>query len=442
MTAARLTRAGLAVALTVSLIVAIAVLLRGPVSNRTHVVAYFANSNGLFVGDEVRILGVPVGRVDKIEPELKQVKISFWYNDEYEVPADATAAILSPSLVTSRAIQRTPAYTGGPTLQTEAVIPQDRTAVPDDFRTQLQMRTDTLKPTGPGGVSTFGALVNTAADNLRGQGTNIRDMIIKLSQSLSALGDHSGDIFATVKNLSMLVSALHESADLMEQLNQNLAATTALIANEPNEVGQATTDLHGAVGDVTSFVADNREPLGTTTDRLSSISTALVQSMDDIKQALHVAPTAFQNVNNIFEPAHGSAVGTIAVNQFSNPITFLCGAIQAASRLGAEQASKLCVQYLAPIIKNRQYNFPPLGFNFVVGPKARPNEVTYSEDWLRPDYVPPALPPSETSTATAPSIQPALPPSGAPLAAEAPDAAVATNPADGLPGMMVPGGGS
>jgi phospholipid/cholesterol/gamma-HCH transport system substrate-binding protein len=445
MTAARLTRAGLAVALTVSLIIGIAVLLRGPVSNRAHVVAYFANSNGLFVGDEVRILGVPVGKVDKIEPQLKQVKISFWYNDKYEVPADATAAILSPSLVTSRAIQLTPAYTGGPTLQNKAVIPQDRTAVPvewDDFRTQLEKLTESMQPTQPGGVSTFGALVNTAADNLRGQGTNIRDMVIKLSQSLSALGDHSGDIFATVKNLSILVSALHESADLMEQLNQNLAATTALIANDPNEVGQAMTDLHGAVGDVTSFVADNREPLGTTTDRLASISTALVQSMDDIKQALHVAPTAFQNFANIFEPAHGSAVGTIAVNQFSNPITFLCGAIQAASRLGAEQASKLCVQYLAPIIKNRQYNFPPLGFNFVVGPKARPNEVTYSEDWLRPDYVPPAPPPPETSTATAPSIQPALPPFGAPLAAEAPDAAVATNPADGLPGMMVPGGGS
>jgi len=445
MTAARLTRSGLAIALTVSLIVGIAVLLRGPGSNRTHVVAYFANSNGLFIGDEVRILGVPVGKVDKIEPQLKQVKISFWYNDEYEVPADATAAILSPSLVTSRAIQLTPAYTGGPTLQNKAVIPQDRTAVPvewDDFRTQLEKLTESMQPTQPGGVSTFGALVNTAADNLRGQGTNFRDMVIKLSQSLSALGDHSGDIFATVKNLSILVSALHESADLMEQLNQNLAATTALIANDPNEVGQAMTDLHGAVGDVTSFVADNREPLGTTTDRLTSISTALVQSMDDIKQALHVAPTAFQNFANIFEPAHGSAVGTIAVTQFSNPITLLCGAIQAASRLGAEQASKLCVQYLAPIIKNRQYNFPPLGFNFVVGPKARPNEVTYSEDWLRPDYVPPAPPPSETSTATAPSIQPALAPSGAPLAAEAPDAAVATNPADGLPGMMVPGGGS
>ena len=83
--------------------------------------------------------------------------------------------------------------------------------------------------------------------------------------------------------------------------------------------------------------------------------------------------------------------GAYAFNNFADPITFLCGAIQAASRLGAEQSAKLCVQYLAPIVKNRQYNFPPLGENLVVGATARPNEVTYSEDWMRPDYVPPRL---------------------------------------------------
>ncbi len=75
---------------------------------RTHLVAYFDNSNGIFVGDEVRIVGVPVGEIDEIEPQPMQVKISFWLDDQYKVPADAKAVILSPSLVTSRAIQLTP----------------------------------------------------------------------------------------------------------------------------------------------------------------------------------------------------------------------------------------------------------------------------------------------------------------------------------------------
>ena len=92
---------------------------------------------------------------------------------------------------------------------------------------------------------------------------------------------------------------------------------------------------------------------------------------------------------NIYQPAQGALTGALAMNNFANPLQFICGAIQAASRLGAEQSAKLCVQYLAPIIKNRQFNFPPLGQNLFVGAQARPNEVTYSEDWLRPDYIPP-----------------------------------------------------
>jgi phospholipid/cholesterol/gamma-HCH transport system substrate-binding protein len=141
----------------------------------------------------------------------------------------------------------------------------------------------------------------------------------------------------------------------------------------------------------------------------------------------------FQNFINIYQPAQGTLSGALVVNNFANPISFLCGAVQAASRLGAEQSAKLCAQYLAPIIKNRQYNFPPLGENLFVGASARPNEVTYSEDWMRPDYVPPQPVPA------------APPPGGAPeeppLPAEAPATqATSTNPADGLTGLMVPQG--
>ena len=91
------------------------------------------------------------------------------------------------------------------------------------------------------------------------------------------------------------------------------------------------------------------------------MTTALNESLDDIKQFLHSSPNTFQNYVNIWQPAQGAASAILAVNNFANPIQFLCGAVQAASRLGAEQSAKLCVQYLAPIMKNRQYNYPPLG---------------------------------------------------------------------------------
>ncbi|MDT5001571.1 MAG: phospholipid/cholesterol/gamma-HCH transport system substrate-binding protein [Mycobacterium sp.] len=438
--ATRYARPGLAIALVLLLAAGVFVLVRGSETiNRTNVVAYFENSNGIYVGDDVTILGVPVGQISAIEPEPTQVKVSFWYNSKFRVPADANAAVLSPMLVTSRAIQLTPSYSGGPVLADDSVIPRERTVVPveyDDFRKQLERLTETLQPTQPGGVSTLGAVINTAADNLRGQGANIRDTVIKLSQAFSALGDHSTDIFSTVKNLSILVSALQDSTNLMRQLNQNLASVSGLLADDPNEVGNAVRDLSDAVGQVQSFVADNRETLGTTSDKLAGVTTALTESIDDIKQFLHVAPTTFQNYINIYQPAQGAVSSVPVINNFANPITFICGAVQAASRMGAEDSAKLCVQYLAPIIKNRQYNFLPIGENLFVGAQARPNEITYSEEWMRPDYVPPAGPAPSPNQAS-PLSGEAPPPPGPPLPAEAP---IATNPADGLPGLMMPNG--
>ena len=97
--------------------------------------AYFANANGLYTGDEVRILGVAVGTVEEIEPQPDRTKVTFSVDKQYPVPADAKAAILSPSLVTARAIQLVPAYSGGPKLAAGATIPQNRTAVPSNGTT-------------------------------------------------------------------------------------------------------------------------------------------------------------------------------------------------------------------------------------------------------------------------------------------------------------------
>lgn len=452
MTVSRTARIGLVVALVLTLVGAVVVVALGRNgAGRTDVIAFFDNSKGIYEGDNVMIRGVPVGKIDNIEPEPQRVKITFHVDEPYKVPADVNAVIISPTLVTARAIQLTPAYTGGPEMQSGAVIPQQRTAVPvefDQLRDQLEKLTTALQPTAPGGVSPLGAFVSSAADTLHGEGANIRDMLVNLSQALSALGDHGHDLFGTVKNLSVLVSALHTSTDLLRQLNGNFASVTGLLANDYDEIGNAVKDLDVAVGDVATLVADNREPLGVASERLASISQALVDSLDDLKQTLHVAPTAFQNFANIYEPAQQALTGALSVNSFANPIDFLCGAIQSASRLNMEQSAKLCVQYLAPIVKNRQYNFPPIGLNPFSGPQARPNEVTFSEDWLRPlteagrirDFYEGPLPDTGAHPDTPGSGGP--PPAAPPAAVQTafPAEATPTDPAAGLSGMMMPPG--
>src|ERR1700730_9511451 len=244
-----------AITLVLTLFVGISVMVTPwwkRVSRNTYV-AYFANTNGVYTGDEIRILGVAVGTVEQIDPQPNAAKVTFTVDSQYAVPADVRAAILSPSLVTSRAIQLVPVYSGGPKLADGATIPEERTAVPvewDDLRKQLEKLTESLQPTTEGGTSALGQFVNTSAANLRGEGDTARDTVIKLSQAVSALGDHSTDIFSTLRNLQTFVSALTSSSELLASFNKNLANITTVMTNTPNEWGQAIAGLDGAVNDL------------------------------------------------------------------------------------------------------------------------------------------------------------------------------------------------
>ncbi|MGO9282943.1 MAG: MCE family protein [Mycobacterium sp.] len=415
--------------------------------------AYFAEANGLFVGDEIRILGVAVGVVDKIEPQPTSSKVTFSVDKQYPVPADARAAILSPSLVTARAIQLVPAYSGGPKLTPGASIPLNRTAVPvewDDFRRQLEKLTDALQPTAPGGVNSVGEFINTAADNLHGEGDTARDTVIKLSQAISALGDHADDIFSTVRNLQLLVSALYSSSDLLASFNQNLASVTTIFTNTPNEVANAVQGLDGALTDLRDFLAENREAVGVTFDRLGSITTALNDSRSDVKQILHIAPTVFQNFLNIYQPAQSAMTGILALNNFADIPQWICSSIEAAARARLDRVSKLCLQYVNPIIKNRLYNYIPAGINPFVGTQARPSEITYSEDSLRPGYTPPQTtpppggpPPADGSQPAPPAQSPPPESPGQPQPADAPPPPGTTaNSTQVLQNLMLPTGPS
>ncbi len=55
------------------------------------VVAYFPAANALYAGDKVQIMGLRVGAIDKIEPVGNKMKVTFHYENQYRVPANASA---------------------------------------------------------------------------------------------------------------------------------------------------------------------------------------------------------------------------------------------------------------------------------------------------------------------------------------------------------------
>lgn len=345
------------------------------------IVGKFVSTTGLYAGDDVRVLGVNVGKVDKVEPGGDSSTVTMTVDSGVHIPADAKAVIIAQSLVSARFVQLTPVYAGGPEMADDATIPLERTAVPvewDDIKTELTKLSEALGPKGSDEQGSFGRLVNTAADNLDGNGAKLKSTLRELSQTISILSDGRTDLFSTIRNLQVFVSALANSNEQIVQFGGRLASVSDVLATNSDELGTALNDLDVAVGDLQRFITDNGAALSESVGRLADATQVLADKRPEIEKVLHNAPTALVNFNNIYKPAQGTLTGAVALNNFGNPVNFLCGATEGLETNESQKSADLCVQYLAPVLSTLAMNYPPILTNPATGVGAFPNQITYS----------------------------------------------------------------
>ena len=353
------------------------------------VTAYFTQTLALYEGDDVQIMGVRVGSIDSIVPDGDKMKVTFHYEDKYKVPADATASILNPSLVASRTIQLAPPYTGGPVLEDGAVLGLDRTQVPveyDDLRNSINRLLTDLGPTPEQPKGPFGDIIESAADGFAGKGQQLNRTLTNLSEALYTLNEGRGDFFSVIKSLALFVNALYQSDQQFVALNDDLAQITNAFTNTDNEVADALQDLNELLDTTRGFIDENGEVLATDIQNLSDVTTAILQpqARDGLETALHAYPNVAANLMNISSPNAGGIVTTPVINNFANPMQFLCSAIQAGSRLGYQESAELCAQYLGPILDAIKFNYLPFGVNQLRTAMTLPKQIAYSEERLRP----------------------------------------------------------
>ncbi len=115
--------AKIAVGVVVAVIVAGLVYLAVPGTPTITVTANFSEAPGLFVGNFVEVLGVPVGRITAITPGPRGVSVRMLVPDNVPIPRGAHAVLEAPDVVNDRYVQLMPAYTGGPRMVSGTVIP-------------------------------------------------------------------------------------------------------------------------------------------------------------------------------------------------------------------------------------------------------------------------------------------------------------------------------
>jgi len=345
------------------------------------VTAHFTAAVGVYPGSDVRMLGIKIGKIDKVTPEGTSVEVRMEYDSKYKLPADAIAVIIPPSIVSDRYVQVAPVYKSGPVLPDHGDIPLNRTASPaelDDIYKALNTLSTALGPQGANKSPAAGKngplsdLVNVLAANLKGTGTQLGQTVADLSQATKTLADNREDLFGTVKNLRAFSDALVKSDAQVRKFNDQLAQVARDLSDERQSLAAALHNLSVALTDVSGFIKNNEGSFHADVAGLKVVTNILIKQKGSLDEVLAVAPVALANLAHTYNPSSGTLDNRANIDSLTDPAV-LCGTLQLLGELPkalSDPITKTCIQVasvlkttidgLAKLVSGLQDSLPPI----------------------------------------------------------------------------------
>lgn len=299
--------------------------------------AYFTKTVGLYEASDVRVLGVRIGEVTSIEPMGERVKVEMTYDGRYDIPADAQAVVVAPSIVSDRYVQLTPVFTGGAVLEDGAELSLEDTAVPVELDEIYESLDELSVALGPEGANKDGALndlIEVGAENLEGNGALLNSTLKDFSTLVSTVSEQRGDLFQTVANLQDFTTTIATSDRTVRAFNRDLAVVAEQLEAEREDLQTAVRQLSVALGEVATFVRDNKTALTANVSDLADVTGVLVKQRKALEEFLDVAPTALSNLQLAYNPSTGTLDTRDNGPAFleSDPLSLLCNVLLAAGQ--------------------------------------------------------------------------------------------------------------
>jgi phospholipid/cholesterol/gamma-HCH transport system substrate-binding protein len=343
-----------AVAVAVLLLAATFFFVRQPEESKT-VTAHFPRAVSVYKGTDVRVLGVNVGRVTAVIPEGNSVRVEIEYDADVDIPKDAKAAVITPTLVADRFVQLSPVYTDGPVMRSGADIPLPDTGVPvelDRIYASIRTLAEALGPNGVNKDGTLNHLLEAGAKTLDGQGQRGNDMIRQLSAAATTFGQGAGPLFDTVEELAQFTNTLATNDKLVRAFIKDLAGVSSSLVTERVEIQKALHAVATSVGTVKTFVQDNRKALVTDLEKLTRVLKTINSERESIDTGLDVAPVAMNNLVLAYNTPSGTIGSRIGVQgQQWDADGFLCAVVQQSSmpKVSKDLACQIFEQLLEPV---------------------------------------------------------------------------------------------
>jgi phospholipid/cholesterol/gamma-HCH transport system substrate-binding protein len=292
--------------------------------------ARFTDASGLREGDDVRIVGVKVGQVDKItvaeDGDRNLANVRFSVSSAYHLPASVTATVKYRNLVGQRYLSLGTTVDDSKQLPADGVIPPERTQPALNLTVLFNGFKPLFQALDPQQVN---QLSYEIIQVFQGEGGTIESLLTHTASVTSAIADKDKVIGQVIDNLNTVLATVNQRGPQLSELIDETQQLVTGLAQQRQPIGDAVSALSSLTNVTAGLVQDARPSVKDDIASLGVLSANLSDSGQLLDQLLQKLPgnldkfTRTLSYGSWYNYYLCSLSGTIGISSLNITLPFL-----------------------------------------------------------------------------------------------------------------------
>ncbi|MEE6138171.1 virulence factor Mce family protein [Mycobacterium sp. 050128] len=300
--------------------------------------AYFADAGGLRTDNTVEVSGYPVGKVSSIELDGPGVRVTFNVDDNIRLGNRTEVAIKTKGLLGSKFLDVMPRGEG----RLEGPIPIDRTTSPYQLPDALGDLATTISGLNTNRLSES---LDTMAQTFADTPADFRNALKGVARLAQTLDERDAQLRGLLDNAAKATGVLAKRTDEIVTLVRDTNAVLAQLRTQSSALDQIWTNISAVSRQLQGFIAENRQQLRPTLDKLNGVLAIVESRKEQVRKAIPLINSYVMSLGESLSsgPFFKAYVVNLLPGQFVQP--FVSAAF---SDLGLDPATLLPSQLTDP----------------------------------------------------------------------------------------------
>lgn len=269
-----------------------------PGPDRKMITVEFARA-GLNVrpGDEVRVRGVPVGRISSIDIDGDAFIARYQLSVDPDAPiaADTTASLVPKTLFGDKYVELDAAPSTGERIEDGTVVPLARTSAPSEVQEVLDRLQPILDEVDP---VVFANVIASTAEGLDGTGPDIATLVDAVPAALETIIANQQDLGRIFRAIPGVAGTLEARADQLVQVADSFGALAQTVDDNEGELRAFVTDTADLSTRAAELLTTERERLDRITEDGFSVVDLVAEQPDAVRTLLKSTPIFVNGLAN------------------------------------------------------------------------------------------------------------------------------------------------